>query len=532
MSRHRGMVNARRALLGAIGFLLVVASTGVAPAARAAQQELNATANGRAEAAAVFVPFRVNPNLEFYPAYSYSEIANSASQSTSHGISAGFYPGFLLDAFLDFYGFKGPGRALLGFAETQWPDPPQEADASTVDFGKLCRESGDNPQITKYFPKQLFDGCRQFYDAFTGGFGGSLPYRISSGHSESDFLSSSGFSDGFQVTLPLPSTLTIGHAHSTSGTSAAGAHASVSDATAVLHDVSLGALHISEIRSTAHASDDAKTGPNVARTVEIFGASLAGLPVTIDSNGIRPISDNASVRAALARFAQEGLDVELVQGYDSVDPDSGTVTAVSGGLAVRLIRSGTPTQLQAPADALCAKTSALQESAALRPGWIHSVTYDLSAVPPLNDAYHNIWDNNYPLGFVLPRDVEGEEPIPPVIPCAGVLFDRAVDAGLVLGVTAASARFLEGSPLPDLSDVVTPAIPDRFISTTISLPGSASRFDSPVVVAQPASPPLAAAGPDFGADVAERVKLLYGVMVLVLAAVVGGRSAFRHLIRS
>ena len=525
------MMNGRRTVLGIIASLLVVAAVGVSPTASAAVKELNATANGRAEAAAVFVPFRVNPNIDFYPAYSYSEIANSASQSTSHGISAGFYPGFLLDAFMDFYGFKGPGRALLGFAETQWPDAPQEADASTADFGKLCKESGDNPQITQYFPKQLFDGCVQFYGALTGGFGGSLPYRIAAGHSQSGFLTASGFSDGSEMTLPLPQALTIGHAHSTSETSAASTHSSVSDATAVLQDVTIGELHISQIRSTAGATNDARLGTKVTRNVEIVGATIAGRSVTIDENGIRPITDNEQVRTALDRFAQEGFEVRLIAGRDTVDPDSGEVSTVSGGLSVRMVRSGIPTQLQDPNDQLCAQTSELQQNPALTPGSVYTFGYDLASVPPLNDAYHNIWDNNYPLGLVLPRDIEGEEPIPPVIPCAGVLFDRAVDAGVVLAVTAASARFTEGVPLPDLGNVVTPGVPDRVITTTITLPGAGSVSGPPAIGPGPASA-LVASGPDFGADVAGRLKLLYGAMVLVVVGLVAGRSAFRQLIRT
>jgi hypothetical protein len=525
-----GKMKMRRTVWGTIASLLVIGAVGATPAA-GAEKELNATANGRAEAAAVFLPFRVNPNIDFYPAYSYSEIANAASQSTSHGISAGFYPGFLLDAFMDFYGFKGPGRALLGFAETQWPDPPQEATASTADFGKLCKESGSNPQITQYFPKQLFDGCQQFYSAFTGGFGGSLPYRLSSGHSRSDFLTSSGFSDGFELTLPLPGELTIGHAHSTSQTSAASKHASVSDATAVLQDVAFGALHISQVRSSASATNDARLGPKTTRKVEIVGATIAGRSIIIDSNGVRPVTDNEQTRTALERFAQDGFDVRLIQGNDSVDPDSGEVSTVSGGLSIRMVRSGTPAELKAPSDELCAQTSELQQNPALTPGSVHTFGYDLSSVPPLNDAYHNAWDKNYPLGLVLPRDLEGEEPLPPVIPCAGVLFDRAVDAGVVLAVTAASARFTEGVPLPDLGDVVTPGIPDRVITTTITLPGTGTVSAPPAIVPGPA-PALVASGPEFGADVANRIRLLYGAMVLVLAALVAGRTAFRRLIRT
>jgi hypothetical protein len=433
---------------------------------------------------------------------------------------------------MDFYGFKGPGRALLGFAETQWPDPPQKANASTADFGTLCKESGDNEQITQYFPKSLFDGCRQFYAALTGGFGGSLPYRASAGHSESDFLSSSGFSDGFQMTLPLTEVLKIGHAHSTSGTSAANARASVSEATSVLHDVSFGTLHIDEIRSSAKATEDVVTGPKATRKIEIVGATVGGQAVTIDESGVAPVSDNPQARSALERFAQEGFAVKLVQGSDSVDPDSGQVTTVSGGLEIRMIRSGTPAELQTPADAACAQTTDLQTDPLLAPGSVQSFTYDLSDLAPVNDAYQKAWDENYPLGLVLPRDVEGEEPIPPVIPCAGVLFDRAVDAGVVLAVTAASARFIAGVPLPDLGNVITPDVPDRVITTTISIPGE------PGTVSPGGSGPgsgapqaLRAPGEQFGADVAQRVKLLYGAMVLLFVALLAGRAAFRHLVK-
>jgi hypothetical protein len=522
---------ANRFALSAAAALLLVATIGVAPA-RSAEQVLNATANGRAEAAAVFIPFRVNPNFDLYPAYSYSELANSASQSASHGIAAGFYPGFLLDAFMDFYGFKGPGRALLGFAETQWPDPPQKADASTADFGTLCRESGSNPQITQYFPKSMFDGCEQFYAALTGGFGGELPYRISSGHSESAFLSSSGFAEGFKIALPLPEALTIGHAHSTSSTTSKSERASVSEATTVLRNVTFGELHISEIRSTATAIDDERTGPKAARTFEIVGATIAGIPVTIDSESIRPVVDNEQARDALARFAEEGFVVEVIQGRDQTDPDTGEVSSVSGGLSVRMIRAGTPASFQGPSAELCARTSELQATPALKPGSVVTIPYYLSDVPPLNDAYQRAWDENYPLGLVLPRDIEGEEPIPPVIPCAGVLFDRSIDAGVVLGVTSAGARFDAGVPLPDLGDVISPDIPDRVINTTITIPGPGSVSAPPGAAGPGAGPTLVAVSPGLGADVASRIKLIYGAIVLLLASLVAGRSAFRYLVRN
>lgn len=513
--------------------LAVVAVAAFPAAARADEQTLNATVNGRAEAAAVFVPFRVNPNLELYPAYSLSEIANSASQSSSHGISAGFYPGFLLDAFMDFYGFKGPGRALLGFAETQWPDPPQKADASTADFGTLCKESGANPQITQYFPKQLFDGCEQFYAALTGGFGGALPYKVSTGHAESGFLSSSGTADGFQLTLPLPDAVTIAHARSTSETHATNGHASVSEATAVLRDVSFGALRVSEIRSTARATDDPKLGKKTARSIQIIGATIAGQAVTIDENGIRPVSENPGVRSALEQFAAQGFDVQLVQGHDEIDPESGEVTTVSGGLQIRLIRSGTPAELQAPTDQLCAQTTELQNGdiPVLAPGSLYTLDYDLEAVKPVDDAYKRAWDENYPLGLVLPRDLEGSEPLPPFIPCAGVLFDRAVDGGVVLGVATASARFVEGLPLPDLDGPFTPGIPDRFVTTTTTIPGTPPGIGPPPAAAEP-QPPALAAAPELGADVAERVKLIYGALMILLAALLIGRSGFMRLVRT
>jgi hypothetical protein len=523
----------QRRLARSIAAFVVVCAAGltVTPAI-AAERDLDATANGRAAAAAVFVPFRVNPNFELYPAFSFSEIANSASQSGSHGISAGFYPGFLLDAFMDFYGFKGPGRALLGVAETQWPDSPQVADASTGDFAALCKESGNNPQITQYFPKQLFDGCQQFYNAFTGAFGGSLPVRLSAGHSESGHLESSGYADGFQMTLPAIEGLRIGHARSTSATTAASAHASASDATSLLHDVTFGALYIAEIRSTASATDDETLGPKSARSFEVVGATLAGRPVTIDENGIRPVTGNPAVESMIAQFAAQGFDVKLVQGHESIDPDSGEVRTASGGLQLRMIRSGTPAELQEPSDRLCAETTELQKNPLLTPGSIYTADYDLALLPLVNDAYQRVWDENYPLGLLLPRELEGEEPLPPVIPCASVLFDRAVDAGIVLGVTEAAARFVPGVPLPDLGDVLTPGTPDRTIVTTIALPGGVPD----VIVPGGGSPmrpgALAAAGPEFGADVAQRIKLVYGVMVLMLVALVAGRSAFRRLVQT
>lgn len=532
-------MNRRAASVVASLLVLVISAFTPAHAAHAAPRELNATANGRAEAAAVFVPFRVNPNFEFYPAYSFSSIANSASQSSSHGVSAGFYPGFLLDAFMDFYGFRGPGRALLGFAETQYPDPPQTATSSTADFGTLCKESGSNEQITQYFPRRLFDGCQQFYSALTGGFGGSLPYRMSAGHSESGFLSSTGYADGFQMRLPMSEALTIGHAHSTSSTTAESAHATVSVATSVLRDVIFGDLRISEIHSSVRVSADAKLGPKAERTVQIVGASLAGRPVTIDENGMRPVTDNAQARSLIDRFAEQGFDVKLVHGHESVDPDSGEVTAISGGLALRLVRGGTPPELRVPTDELCTRTTDLQDpdengnNPVLTPGSIRTFDYDLAALPPVNDAYQKLWDENYPLGLVLPRDIEGSEPVPPVIPCAGVLFDRAVDAGVVLGVTAASARFVEGLPLPDLGDVFTPGVPDRVFTTTTTIPGVAPGTGLPPGLPGIGPvPPVAAPGPEFGADVARLVKLLYGAMVLLLAGLVGGRAAFRRLVRT
>ena len=133
---------------------------------------------------------------------------------------------------------------------------------------------------------------------------------------------------------------------------------------------------------------------------------------------------------------------------------------------------------------------------------------------------------------MLPRDLAGSEPVPPFIPCAGVLFDRAVDSGVVLGVASAGARFEAGAALPDLNDVFTPGIPDRLLTTTTTIPGTPSSASLPGTGSGSQQSAALASAPGLGPDVAERVKLVYGALMILLVALVFGRSAFRRLVRT
>jgi hypothetical protein len=188
-----------------------------------------------------------------------------------------------------------------------------------------------------------------------------------------------------------------------------------------------------------------------------------------------------------------------------------------------MTRSGPPKELADANDAACAAIAGAQ------PEPIYRQPYDLGD-NPLYDA------NRFPFNQ-LPSRLEGDEPVPPIVPCVGALFERAANVGVILGTTTASARYVPLPEPPPLPPSV-PGTPDQVIFETVTIPGQPATTapGSEVLGFQVGEgPPLAtvpAGRVDPLAGAPGRVKLLYGGIAALLGLVLLGRGTFRYLVRT
>lgn len=502
-----------------------LAAASVVPLLPAGAAVPRASVNGDAVAAGALVPLAVNPNFDLWPAYSLSHIEGAGS----HGISGGFYPGFLLDAFAFQYGRQTEARSMMGLAETQWPDDPHRAEAATSDFGSKCRFGREFG-----IPAYMTDSCKSFWDQFVAG---TSPMEGSAGRSASDQLASAGAAHA--VTLTLGDGVTVGTVSSTSGTNAREGR-TTADATVVLEDVSIGELHIGSMRSTATAASagtipttDARGGVTFA-DVTYAGrrAVITDRGVLVETGGGQGLEQDISglahpdqLRDVSDQLAAQGFDVRLLPVLERVGTTD--ATAESGGLVVRLTREPPP-DLGTRARDVCAAT------AAQYPEPITTV--------PLNFGDNPLYDDEFPFNQTDPA-LEYEIAIPPPAPCIAILFDHAVDVGFVLGPARASARFDPLPPEPvyrppafggagffvpyesigqDGSGVL-PSFPDLGVPPSFTEPGDLGAQPPP---SSPGTPVVA-----LGAEVSRRVETLYGAILGLVGLLVVGRSTFRRLMR-
>ncbi|MHB8513347.1 MAG: hypothetical protein ACYDCC_14380 [Actinomycetota bacterium] len=474
----------------------------------------NAAVNGFARASAVYVPFSVNPNFDFWPVYSLSE----TDGSLSHGIAAGFWPGFLVDATFFQFGYQPAERAFLGAAESEYPTGPLSDESGSTDFAREC-EAGQVSQVPLPLglgqgsaPEPLLTGCQSLYTQYKG----HIPYSVSSGSTTSDVLQAAGSANGAQVQA---GTVTIGSAYSTSYTNASDGKQTDSSATVILNDVQIGgSLRIKELISTVHAVADGSAKDAVAqRSLTIIDATDGGQPVTIGSNGVTT-PGGQSLNGALAA---QGLQVRIVDGQTSSGPNQSTVD--SGALVVRETRDTTGTFGDSEKECTTVSNAYPKPVATVSQSIAPNPLYE--PAPPYNQ---------------LPSNVSVDQQIVPALPCPLLLFERSVDVGVALGGATASARYTLLPP--GLSFPSSPVIPPT--TTTTVIPGRTigsngapsigallpAYANTPPVPVQSILKPYIFEG--LGAGEARGVKAVFGGIFALVLALIASRFGFKALMRT
>lgn len=515
---RRGSVRIVAARIARVAVATVLASAALVPAAPGAQavDRPNAAVNGFARASAAFIPFNVNPNFDFWPVYSLSE----TDGSFSHGVSGGFWPGFLVDATFFQFGYQPFERALFGVAESAYPITPNEDTASTTDFAEMCAagEKSTVPlpdgQGELAAPEPLLTGCQSLYTQYKS----RIPYSVSDARTTSSELRSEGAATGAELRLGA---IVAGAAYSSSFTDASQGGVTESGATVLLSDVKITeALHIKQIRSVVRTvSDGTAKGAVVERSLEIVDARFQDQPVVIDEEGVStPGGDglNEQLRAY-------GIDVRIVEG--SGEKSATEAEADSGALVVRMIHDAS-TIYPGDATATCAD---LEEA---QPEPVATISQDLGE-NPLHEPR--------PPYDQLPSDVAVNETVLPAVACPLFFFERAVDVGVALGGTTAASRFLPLPPVPEFDfgdDDFGGADGDGTIGGGPIGGGGAGEFPDtgPLLPEYGNTPPVPVESVTgrveaLGAGVAGGVKALYGGMAVALALLIAGRSGFRTLAR-
>lgn len=481
----------------AIAIAMALALVPVGPAISAPDAD-GVIAQGAALAAAAVSIANVDPDVDLWPLYSESSIDNESS----HGLSGALWPGFLLDAFAWLYGLQPQERAGLGISESQWPNPPHSSRASSSGF---MFESFVTGCATYFDPAQ----CAQAFAAV-----GEPPGALGVSESNSGALLSNGMARGAQ--FDIPGVLDTVEAWSRTNTRFENGRTIV-ESTFTARDITIGTdLHIDmiEARSTAIATGTADTSKGTS-TLKILGARLGDTPVVIDSQGMHAAGDEGtdSLNEALA---EQGLEVRASQGRQDVKSDGEFVDSATGGLLLRIFRERVeetfPEPLVSGKDDLC---RAIDEN--LVSDEITRVQIDQA-----NPLYGQI--------PITPERVQLEQSVPPPVGCP--FLNRNFEVTLALGLTNASARL---SPLPGLGldlgliptidsggDGVAPdpiQLPVVAPSLSESRPDVLGTSEAADLVSSPVSDP----------DGARRVKIFYGVFVLLAALAIAGRFALRAI---
>jgi hypothetical protein len=285
-------VRHRAAVVGACAIALAgVAVAGAWPAA-AQGESLPAVFEARAEAGAIHDSVAVPAYFETFFPYSLSE----ASNGSSHGYHAVFYPGFFLTAAAEQQGFPAPP----GTTETLYPQGPTTASAAAVPA---------QPQ----------------------GFGRSQST------SAADGASGSATAGGGDI-APLGH---IGFAQTTSAVKAA-ADAVRSNAIVVLHDLTIGSLRIGTVTAAASAvSTGQPGGATTSGSVQLADMSVAGVPVQLTPDGVVVAGSPAGLpglEPVDQALAQAGITIARQPDRRTVAPDGGEARVQLGGVTVTLHR--------------------------------------------------------------------------------------------------------------------------------------------------------------------------------------------------
>ncbi|MCA1831616.1 MAG: hypothetical protein ABR548_11615 [Actinomycetota bacterium] len=466
----------------------------------------NAIINGKALAVAAQDLLYLNPNFDVYPVYSLSRNDNLSS----YDLSGGTWPGFLLDAFMDFYGFGKPERSALGIVETQYPGLPRSADAGTSDYGRsnlnnacefLFGPQGPSPNAT------VLEQCSAYVQSMID----DKSSKQLASHGFSDSLVSNGWAKLDRAVLAPD--VVADHVQSISSTTAVSG-IEVSTATEIISGLQIGSLlRIGTLTATAVATAG-PTGKDARSLLSLTDVTYGGQNTVIDDKGVHVLLDSGT-QDVTAQLAAQGFDIRLTQGrtYD----DGPARVAESGGLVVRMSRDSLPDQLVTANDTMCTTFSG----------------------PPFNqmpEIYRVKGDYPNPLYGVIPfvpmpESVTVDEPVPPVVPC--VYPNLSYDIGVLVGTTQASAQFTVLPPVaPVGGDAGFRTPTQRVIYDTITTPGA--RVAGPRTPAIAPQPVVTLRRVRHGAlaltaAVGSRIKLVYAAIWLLLVLIVVGRFALRML---
>lgn len=475
----------------------------------------DAIVSGAALASGAVAVTWVNPDFDFWPIYSLSTMQND----TSHGMSGAIWPGFLVDAFFWLYGFQTLERAALGISESQWPNQPHDARASSSRFVMSNFSQGCAFLFGAQGPAH--DNCRRVVDPILN----DPPGSAGTSTSRSGRLTSSGQADATRYSVP--GVLDAAAVRTTTDTRFVDGRTIV-EAKLVATDVTIGAgLHVEtlEARSVSVATGDAATAKTDS-TLSVLGATFNGTPVTIDDQGVHNDLDQAAVSFNDALAAQ-GLEVRLVQGRSQVSPEGDLVSTSTGGLRIRVFR-------ERAEDAFPAPVREMRQAAC-----------NAAIDSPLNNEITRLQvDEPNPLfGRVpfapLPERAQVEQSVPPPFGCPFV--NRSAEVAFVLGFTDAFARL---TPVPEFrfDDTPLPPAPVSVGTPTDVLDlglGAGTPTTAPSVISRA---PARTLGGDRSAadsvvlsadftedDVAGGLEVLYALLGLMVAGLAVGRYALRSL---
>ncbi len=453
-------------------------------------------ASGAGLAAAAVAIANVDPDFDVWPLYSESSFDNQSS----HGLSGAIWPGFLLDAFAWLYGLQPQERGGLGISESQWPNPPHEARASSSgfmleNFATGCRELFD--------PQACADAFASFADP---------PVELGISESKSNELVSTGNARSARFHFP-------GVAEATEASTRTNSHfeggRSVVESVFTARDITIGSdLHIDliEARSVANAGGN-RNRSDGSSTLRIVGATFGDTPVVIDDEGMHAAGDEGTDDLNEALAAQ-GIEVRASQGRQTEDATGEFVDTATGGLLVRVLRERVeeefPEPLIAGKNAMCAaaEDNALNQE-------ITRIRFDQP-----NPLYGQV-----PVPG-MPERAQLEQSIPPPVGCP--FFNRNFEFTIALGFTNASARL---SPLPELEQPVI-TVPLGFLTgggletRTIQVPVTPTTVGGAGSEVAPANAGLASAQAT-DQDLARRIRILYGVIALFVVLGIAGRFVLR-----
>ncbi len=130
---------------------------------------------------------------------------------------------------------------------------------------------------------------------------------------------------------------TFGKSSGVSTTGLMGASKAIATARSSVQDVDLaaGVVHIDAVTSEAKATTDGKVATVAGRTL-VTGVTIAGVPVTVDENGVRVNGTGLPAAAAteLVNTALKNANISIALAQPNGKPDGADVTYNAGGLVV------------------------------------------------------------------------------------------------------------------------------------------------------------------------------------------------------